>query len=87
MTPQIILEALRRCGATFEGEDSPSPRGITKQDMMALGLSGTPASSTRRAALQKKLDLPEHLSSNALLQALNLLYDFQELQTILGEIP
>ena len=40
MRPEVILEALRKAGATFEGEESLISRGITKQDMMALGLSG-----------------------------------------------
>ncbi len=86
MTPEVILESLRRAGAVFEGEDALPAHSITKQDMMELGLSGAPDSSARRAALQKKLDLPEHLSSNGLLQALNLLYDLEELKEILGEL-
>ena len=83
MTPEIILEALRRAGATVEGEGSKTPCGITKQDMVELGLSGGADSSFRRKELLKKLNLPEHMSANALLQALNLLYDLQELKSLL----
>ena len=83
MTRDVILAALMRAGATIEGEGVPAARGITKQDMMELGLSGTPDSSARRLALQKKLDLPEKMSANALLQALDLLYDFEELKSLL----
>ena len=83
MTPQVILDALRRCGATIEGEGSIPSRQITKQDLMALGLSGGADSSAKRAALQKKLDFPEHMSANALLQALNLLYSLEELTAII----
>ena len=83
MTPEIILEALRRAGATFEGTEVQAPRGITKQDMMELGLSGGADSSMRRKELMKRLNLPEHMSANALLQALNLLYDLQELRSLL----
>lgn len=85
MRPEIILEALRNAGATIEGEESPSPRAITKQDLMDLGLSGGPDASARRLALLKKLNLPEHMSANALLQALNLLYTLEELEQILHE--
>lgn len=81
MSRQIILEALRRAGATIEGEEVPTGRGITKQDLMELGLSGGPGASARRLALLKKLNLPEHMSANALLQALNLLYSLEELTT------
>ena len=80
MTPEIILEALRRAGATIEGESEQPSRNITKQDFMALGLSGGPNSSALRLALLKKLDMPEHMSANAMLQALNLLYTPEELE-------
>lgn len=83
MSREIILEALRRSGATIEGETASQPRQITKQDLMALGLSGSPDASIKRLALLKKLNLPEHMSPNAMLQALNLLYSLEELETIL----
>ena len=86
MTKDVILESLRRAGATIEGEDMPVQQSITKQDMMELGLSGGTGSSEKRAALMKKLNLPEHMSANALLQALNLLYHYDELQRIVEEL-
>ena len=82
MTPEIILEALRRCRATIDGETSSVTHEITKQDMMELGLSGGANSGDKRALLQKKLGFPEKMSSNALLQALNLLYSLDELRMI-----
>ena len=82
MERQVILEALRRAGATIEGEEGPSSSRITKQDLMALGLSGGPDASAKRLALLKKLELPERMSPNAMLQALNLLYSRQELAEI-----
>ena len=83
MKPEIILEALRKAGATIEGEDGPTTQSITKQDMMDLGLSGGADASAKRLALLKKLNLPEHMSANALLQALNLLYSLDELKQLL----
>ena len=83
MTREVILEALRRAGATFEGEEASASGQITKQDLMALGLSGSADASARRLALLKKLNLPEHMSANAMLQALNLLYSLEELKAIL----
>ena len=83
MTPEVILDCLRRAGATVEGESLCETNAITKQDLMELGLSGGPDASAKRLALMKKLDLPEHMSSNALLQALNLLYSLEELTSIL----
>ena len=84
MNRETILEALRRSGATIEGEESPEYRQITKQDLVELGLSGGPDSSARRLVLLKKLNLPEHMSANAMLQALNLLVTLEELIEIIG---
>ena len=86
MTPQIILDALRRCGATIEGESELQSSAITKQDFMALGLSGGAGSSEKRARLMAKLGFPKHMSSNALLQAVNLLYTLPELQELIGQL-
>lgn len=87
MTPQVILDSLRKAGATILGEESQRSAGnITKQDMMELGLSGGANSSLLRGKLLKTLDLPEHMSANALLQALNLLYTLDELREILSQL-
>lgn len=83
MSREIILEALRRAGATIEGEEAPTACRITKQDLMSLGLSGSADASAKRLKLLKKLNLPEHMSPNALLQALNLLYTLEELEEII----
>ncbi len=78
MSPQVLVEALRRGGATFLGEaEAPSTRRpVTKADLFSAGLSGTPEASSRRAALLKALDLPERLSPNAMLEVLNALYGY-----------
>ena len=86
MRPEIILEALRSAGATMDGESAAVRPSITKQDLMALGLSGGPDASAKRLALLKKLNLPEHMSANAMLSALNLLYSLEELTALLQEI-
>ena len=86
MSREIILEALRRAGATIEGEEAPPVRQITKQDLMELGLSGGPDASAKRLALLKKLKLPEHMSPNAMLQTLNVLYSLEELTSMMKEL-
>lgn len=82
MTPEVIIHALKRAGATLETDSQESVPPITKQDMMSLGLSGGSDSSARRRALTKQLDLPQHMSANALLQALNLLCTLDELTAL-----
>lgn len=86
MTPAILLQALKQAGATIEGADQPRACGITKQDLMELGLSGGADAAKKRQALLKKLDLPEHMSANAMVQALSLLYDRQELAQVVKEL-
>ena len=86
MTQDVILESLRRAGATFEGETAEKMAGeITKADLMDLGLYG-PDSNERRAALIKKLGFPEKISTNGFLQAVNLLYTKNELTTIVEKM-
>lgn len=86
MPPDVILDCLRRAGADFEDASGTSAGGITKQDLMELGLSGGKDSSFLRKKLLKKLEFPEHMSSNAMLQALNLLYTLPQLQEIMENI-
>lgn len=86
MKPEIILEALRRAGATIEGESAVPAHQITKQDLMELGLSGGPDASAKRLKLLKVLNLPEHMSPNAMLQALNLLLSAEELTNIVKDM-
>lgn len=87
MSPEIILECLRRADATFEDGAFTSHEGqITKQDLMELGLSGGTDSSRKRKLLLKYVSLPEHMSANAMLQALNLLYTKAELIAVVDSI-
>ena len=82
MTPEIILSALRAAGATMEGAAETAREPITKQDFCDWGLSGGAGSGEKRGALLKKLDLPERMSCNAMLQAVNLLYDRAEFERL-----
>lgn len=84
--PEVLLEALRRSGATVLGEDVPAPKQIEKQDLMALGLSGGKDASEKRRLVLKKLSLPERMSANAMLQALNLICDLEELTEIVRSL-
>ena len=59
---------------------------LTKADLYALGLSGREDSASRRKELAHILNLPDNLSANALLEAINLLVtedEFEKAQTFL----
>ena len=87
MPPDVLRQALLRAGATVEGESSPAPRGeLTPADLFALGLNGTPDAAARRAALLRRLELPQHLGAKALLVVLNALYTPEEVARLAEEL-
>lgn len=72
MKPQVIVEALKRAGATFEsGRSAADKARISKADLYKKGLSGGENSAALRKKLLKMLELPEHLTAQGLLDVLN----------------
>ena len=78
MDPEIIKKALLEAGVEPESGSETTKDTICKADLYALGLSGRADSKERRQQLLQKLHLPEHLSPNALLDVLNILYSREE---------
>lgn len=78
MSPDVILDCLRRAGATIDGENSRTPAGISKADMYKKGLTGKPDSAKKRAELLRKNALPERMTAEALLQVLNAIMSREE---------
>ena len=80
MAPAVLERTLRQAGATVLGEAARAvPPALTKADLYAWGLSGRENSREKRKKLLAALDLPEHLSPNAMLPVLSALYDRAEL--------
>lgn len=77
MSPEVLRQALERAGVTI-GDQIQSREELTKADFARCGFSGGPNAAEKRRVLAKKLELPEKLSANALLRAVNLLYDRAE---------
>ena len=89
MDPALLRDCLLRAGATVDqgGQEARAPT-LTKADLWDLGLSGGPESASLCQRVQKALGLPERLSANGLLQALNALYNREEALTQLkNHIP
>ena len=81
---EIIIQAVERSGAM---EEAPREKGgITKSYLYDLGLAGGQGSAEKRKALLKALQLPENLSSNALLDVLNCITDLEELARTVATI-
>ena len=64
----------------------PEGRQITYTDLYNWGLSGTPGSAERKYQLLNALGLPPRLSKKELVEALNRLYSFEQLDTLQAEI-
>lgn len=85
MDKETIVQALRTAGATFlcQGEIGEEMSCETQSlsiktvDLYELGLTGGVDSKAKREQVLKALDLPMHIRTNALLDILNALYDFE----------
>lgn len=86
MTKEVLLESLRRAGATFCDEATELTSSISKLDLYELGLSGGKNSALLRKQLLAYLDFPTNMSANAMLDALNVLYTKEELLDLVQKI-
>ena len=59
---------------------------VTKVDLFLDKFSGCDSASVRRAELAKRLDLPTDMTANALLEAINMLMDYDEYKNIANTI-
>ena len=77
----IVLQALRDALGAEAGATPARPEGrqITYTDLYEWGLSGKPGSAERKAKLLNALGLPPRLSKKELVEALNRLYSFEQL--------
>ena len=69
MSREILLEALKK--ANINCQSINKENSITNFDLFELGLSGTPNAKQNKKELLKKLELPEFLSTSALLSCIN----------------
>jgi len=82
---ELLILALRRAGATFLDEGSPTDNGftLTKARLYEDGLTGGPDSGARRKELLRKLGLPEKLSSNRLCEVVSATLNEDEYKDLL----
>lgn len=87
MKPQVLLDALLKAGATMDGGEAITTGSrVTKADMYSLGLSGRPDSAEMRSRLLKKLDLPERLTADGLLDVINAIMTKDELVHLCADL-
>lgn len=83
---ELIIEALQKAGVFCEEIEAQERREITKLDLYEDGLSGREDSEALRKKLLHHLDLPERLTSNALVQILNTFLTYEEYKKAVEEI-
>ena len=74
------LAWLEEALAPFADGGAKPRMSLTKADFYALGLSGGEGSEAKRKTLARALNLPDNLSANALLEAMNLLITEEEFE-------
>ncbi len=79
----ILLEVLK----PFSEDEKPTEsRLVTRMDFYEDGFTGRPDSSKRRDELKRKLNLPERLNPNGLLEAINRTVGYEKYREIADEI-
>ncbi len=81
-----LIQSIRLSGATILGEESRPEGEITKADFFDYGLSGRENSAALRKQILQDLGLPEYLTANAMLAALNCLFGKKEFEAYLTRI-
>ena len=84
---QLLIRALEKAGVVVNqetiSENKEYVRQVTKQDFFEWGLTGRDESNQKRKQVLKQLKLPEHLTTNAMIDAIN---SFMSYEAFLLEI-
>lgn len=83
---EVLLDVLRRAGVTVLDRTLPAARQITKADFFAWGLSGGAGSAAKRQQLLQRLQLPRHMTANALLEYINAVASYEEIKKLVSEL-
>jgi ribonuclease M5 len=84
MSREVLLKAFEKANINSERSENADP--VTHYDLYALHLSGTPDAKRNRQALLGRLDLPQFLSSEAMLSCINNTMTKEELYKITADL-
>ncbi len=84
----VIIEALQRAGVMTDKADREAKKrkSISRSDLYEDGLAGVKDSRQRRLKIKERLGLPEHLSTNGLLDVMNLMMSREEYKGLVKEL-
>jgi len=88
MEAEVIINALKSAGCKFDGNNNevPSVKRVTKVDFFEDGLSGAPNSAQNRKRLACEMALPVRISANALIDAINTLFGYDEYKVLVKKV-
>ena len=81
---QIIEESLRKAGV--ECQKNENKNSIKKSDLYSDGFYGVDNCNEKRLKLLKRLDLPENMNANLLLEMINVFLTYDEYKQIVKEL-
>ena len=81
---EILLKAFEKAGI-LSSETSEKRDPITKIDLYEAGLTGGKNSSEKRKAVLKRLDMPQLLTTNSMLEILNTMMSREEFMRFAAE--
>lgn len=85
ISKEMLIEAFNKAGI-FETKSFDVKSKITKTHLYEDGFFGRPNSSEMRRLLIQKLNLPSLMTTNALLDVLNSIFDYNEYKKIIKEL-
>lgn len=80
-----LRELFLRSGAVDDCATPEREEQIIRMNFYEDGLMGGPGAAERRAALLRRLNLPNYLTTNALLEIINSLMSYDEYRCFIGE--
>ena len=78
ISAEILKEAFKKAGIGVSQSETNERKKITLNDFFDDGLTGDTQSNRKRTDLLKKLDLPERMSTKAMLDILNTFITYDE---------
>ena len=85
MERELLYRLFLPFAAEKTAEEKPAFSPLTKANLYAYGFSGGEGSSARRERLLQRIGLPTKMTADAMLEALNLLYEREEAERLLAE--
>lgn len=86
VSAEVIIKALEKAGIFSDGQTEKPSDPITKIDLYDDGFFGTDNCAEKRKILLEKASLPSKLSTNALVEMLNVFMTREEYKNLVKEI-